>query len=506
MSCMNHPQYCPTFTADEVRAAEAPLLAAQQEPDQLMRSAARAVAEVASCMVAAPARVLLLVGPGGNGGDALYAGAMLLEHGFLVDALLTAGSAHPRAWEAFVKAGGVGVEKQGAGYALVIDGIAGIGGRAGLDTSYVVPGAQVLAIDVPSGVVADTGVAGPHAIEADVTVTFGGWRRAHAVAPECGVQLLARIGLPGAALEMTGRPSAVTANRVVVPGLPAGRPTSVEALAPLRVASLEPGARDDKYTGGVVGVRAGSAAYPGAALLSVSGAVAASPAMVRYAGQHALEVVRAHPEVVVTDALEAAGRVQAWVVGPGAGVDGRARDELEWVLGQQVAVLVDADGLSLLARSPKLCEQLVSREHPTVLTPHAGEFTRLWEAVMPDPEPAPLVATRLLAQRLHAVVLRKGRATIISDGRATQVVDAGHSWAATPGSGDVLAGVCGARLAHAAAKELHTFDAVVESVAVHAQAAWLAAQTAFGPAQTSASEIAGQVRAASALLAAAPTR
>ena len=145
------------------------------------------------------------------------------------------------------------------------------------------------------------------------------------------------------------------------------------------VSSVEPHPADDKYSGGVVGIRAGSGQYPGAALLSVSGALYATPSMVRYVGPQAAEVVRAHPEVVATQELDEAGRVQAWVFGPGAGTDETAARELAWVLRQEVPVLIDADGLTLLCDHPDLLRQLHDRKHPTVLTPHDGEFARLRE-------------------------------------------------------------------------------------------------------------------------------
>ena len=152
-----------------------------------------------------PTRALVLAGPGGNGGDALYAGAELQLAGHNVDALLTAGHAQERALSAFTNAGGTVLERLPEGsaeYALAIDGITGIGGSGGLrgelaDVVAWLRGVQVLAVDVPSGVDANTGEAGELHVSADATVTFGGWRRAHALAPECGVQLLADIGLPG---------------------------------------------------------------------------------------------------------------------------------------------------------------------------------------------------------------------------------------------------------------------------------------------------------------------
>ena len=195
--------YATTYTADQIRAAEAPLLAAQAHPDELMQSAAHAVFEAAEAMLGngAGGRILVLAGPGGNGGDALYAGAELQLAGHRVDALLTAGRAQERALSTFTNAGGTVLEQlpdSSTEYCLAIDGITGIGGSGGLreelaDAVAWLRGVQVLAVDVPSGVDADTGVAGQLHVAADATVTFGGLRRAHALAPECGVQLLSLI-------------------------------------------------------------------------------------------------------------------------------------------------------------------------------------------------------------------------------------------------------------------------------------------------------------------------
>ncbi|THI96013.1 bifunctional ADP-dependent NAD(P)H-hydrate dehydratase/NAD(P)H-hydrate epimerase, partial [Nocardioides sp.] len=185
------------------------------------------------------------------------------------------------------------------GYDVVVDGIVGIGGRPGLRPAAAavldaLAGIPVVAVDLPSGVDADTGeLEGPH-VTADLTVTFGTHKPCHLADPAaaaCGAIHLVDIGLdlPEALLE-------------------ALQPSDVAALLPRPVPDAH------KYTRGVVGVRAGSATYPGAALLSVSGAACGLAGMVRYDGDDpVLDLVRAaHPEVV------GPGRVQAWVVGSGS--------------------------------------------------------------------------------------------------------------------------------------------------------------------------------------------
>jgi hydroxyethylthiazole kinase-like uncharacterized protein yjeF len=171
--------------------------------------------------------------------------------------------------------------------------------------------------------------------------------------------------------------------------------------------------------------------------------------MVRFVGvEHAAEQVRARwPESVVTtvkpgdgEAVLAAGRVQAWVVGPGIGTDDDAAAVVQAVLASDVPVLVDADALTLCAEHP---EWLQNREAPTLLTPHDREFARFGVALDQDR----IGAVRRLASDLGVTVLLKGDATVVSDGAHVFVNDTGSTVLATAGTGDVLAGACGALLA-----------------------------------------------------------
>jgi hydroxyethylthiazole kinase-like uncharacterized protein yjeF len=205
-----------------------------------------------------------------------------------------------------------------------------------------------------------------------------------------------------------------------------------------------PGPDDDKYTQGVVGVAAGSAAFPGAAVLAAGAAVRATSGMVRYAGP-AADVVRDHwPEVVATGSVFDAGRVQAWVVGPGIGTGREGREVLEHALGQGVPVCADADAITIIATSP---EVLDARDPgtPLLLTPHAGEFERLTGK---PPGADRVAAARAAAARLGAVLLLKGHSTVVADAGGRVLVNpARGSWPATAGSGDVLSGMVGALLA-----------------------------------------------------------
>lgn len=423
------------LTADEVRAAE------QATGDlltdgTLMRRASAGVAHVAVTELRRRrgavygARVGLVIGAGDNGGDALFAGAALARRGVGCHVVLLApDKAHTNGLNAFRRSGGRVAEVLPAGLDLVIDGVVGIGGRGPLRpaAAAVFAGvtAPVLAVDLPSGVDADTGVVHDPAVRADLTVTFGVRRNAHLLAaPQCGRVFLVDIGLGG----VIGRQGG--------PFLSSLTDAEVGELWPV------PGPHDDKYTQGVVGIIAGSDRYPGAAILCTGAAVAATSGMTRYVGSAHAEVVSHHPEVVAVPELAAAGKVQAWVIGPGAGTDDQAAELLREVLATDLPVLVDADGLTVLARHP---EMVTDRDAPTLLTPHAGEFARLADA---DVGVDRLGAVAGLARRLGVTVLLKGRVTLVADPHG-QVLgnDAGSSWAATAGAGDVLSGIAGSLLA-----------------------------------------------------------
>ncbi|WNV74913.1 NAD(P)H-hydrate dehydratase [Geodermatophilus sp. DSM 44513] len=448
------------YTAGQVRAAEEPLLAATPEGTLMLR-AATGLATVCLRLLgrAHGTRVTALVGAGNNGGDALFAGAHLARRGARVTAvLLDPERAHPAGLAALRAAGGrvtgpdgpTGLERAD----LVLDGIVGTGGRGGLrapaaglvERAATGPGLMV-AVDVPSGVDATTGAAPGTAFPAQHTVTFGavttglvvGAGRGHA-----GEVHLVDIGLD-------------------LPAPDAWQLTDADVAARLR----PPHAGDDKYTQGVVGVVAGSATYPGAAVLCVGAALRTRPGLVRYAGTAAAGVRAAWPEVIVTEGRPAdAGRVQAWVVGPGAGTDDAARAVLAEVLATDLPVLLDADALTLAAREPDL---LRGRAAPTVLTPHDREYARFGREVGEDR----VGAARRLAADLGAVVLLKGDATVVAapDG-TTYVNGTGTPWLATAGTGDVLSGVLGALLATGLPAE----EAAAVAAHVHGRAGQVAAE------------------------------
>ncbi|MDT5171700.1 MAG: ADP-dependent NAD(P)H-hydrate dehydratase / NAD(P)H-hydrate epimerase [Mycobacterium sp.] len=469
------------YSADAIRDAEAPLLASL--PDgALMKRAAYGLANAiigeltARTGGVAGRRVCAVVGSGDNGGDALWAATFLRRRGAAADAiLLKPERTHQKGLAAFRSAGGRIAERVSAATDLVIDGVVGISGSgalrpdaAGVFAAVDDAGLPVVAVDIPSGIDVATGAVTGAAVHAALTVTFGGLKPVHALA-DCGRVELVDIGLDLPETEVLGFEAADVAARWPVPG-----------------------PHDDKYTQGVIGVMAGSSTYPGAAVLCTGAAVAATSGMVRYTGSAHSEVLAHWPEVIASPTPAAAGRVQAWVVGPGLGTDETGAAALWFALETDLPVLVDADGLTMLAAHPDL---VTSRRAPTVLTPHAGEFARLAGAPPGDDR---VGATRKLADALGVTVLLKGNVTVIADpGGPVYLNPAGQSWAATAGSGDVLSGMLGALLASG----LPAADAAAAAAFVHAHAAALsAADPGPGDAPTSASRILGHIRTALATL------
>ena len=485
----------------KVRAAEQALMA-QLPPGALMQRAAAGLASVSAGLVGRlpGSRVVVLAGSGDNGGDALFAGARLASRGAAVLAVTAGSRVHEQGAAALRAAGGrlASADDDAAPAAvgaadLILDGLLGIGGRGGLREPQASLAwlaarspAVVVAVDLPSGVDADTGEVEGSAIQADVTVTFGTLKPGLLIDPgagHAGVVELIDIGL-GPYLD----------------------PPDASALQAPDVGTLlpQPGGDSDKYRRGVAGIVAGSERFTGAAALAVGGAIRGGAGMVRLvSAAPAVAVVRLlWPEAVITvtgqdipagEDVHAAGRVQAWVVGPGMGTDDQARDRLAAVLASDVPVLVDADGLTLLAAH----QGLLSRDPPTLLTPHAGELGRLLGVDPADVESRRLEHARKAAASLGATVLLKGSTTVIatpdgrsaaSQGRTSQgetgqdgdsrddlppvrVNPTGTSWLATAGTGDVLSGLAGSLLAQG----LEVGEAAAAAAYLHGLAARLAA-------------------------------
>lgn len=446
------------YDAASIRRAEEPLLAATAE-DALMKDAAFAVATTVLTEIAERGErrpgstVLLLVGGGNNGGDALYAGAVLARRGLAVVALLCTAEPHARALAAARRAG-VRTEalapqpdldrlaRLAADAGVWIDGLTGIGARGPLREPFATVVAHldtqrlgmpdeplVVAVDVPSGIGVDDGTVSGPVLGADVTVSMG--------AAKPGL-------LAGPAAALAGRLVEVDIGLVPDDAPSVVRLTGADAADVL----TPPAASDHKYTRGVLGLVAGSATYPGAAVLAAAGALGTGLGMVRYLGPSEVnDLVHArYPEVVT-----APGRVQAWAAG--SGVDpsdaGRAEDVSEAIgraVGDGVPIMLDAGALELLPES---------LPGTAVLTPHAGELTRLLSTyeegiTRTAVEADPLRHVRRAAELTGAVVLLKGATTLVAvPGGVVHAQADGTGWLATAGTGDVLAGVLGALLAGA---------------------------------------------------------
>jgi hydroxyethylthiazole kinase-like uncharacterized protein yjeF len=454
------------YSVETVRAAERRLMARVPEGALMQRAAAGLAVACAQLLGRVyGSRVVLLVGSGDNGGDALYAGARLARRGAAVAAVLLAPErTHPGGLAALLRAGGRTVAAGDAEETvlradLVVDGILGIGGRGGLrpDAARLAALAGdsrgvVVAVDLPSGVEADSGEVRGAAVRADVTVTFGAHKPGLLIDPAreyAGAVRLVDIGLGG---ELPDE-------------------AELEALQHADVARLlpVPGAESDKYRRGVVGIAAGSGRYPGAAVLAVAGALRGGAGAVRYVGPASDAVIARFPEVLVSEGGPLkAGRVQAWVVGPGGGDDASTVAD---VVTADVPVLIDADGLRLVDPGA-----VRGRRAPTLMTPHAGEAAALLGVPRGEVEGARLESVRELAGRYGATVLLKGSTTLVADsgGGAVRVNSTGTGWLATAGSGDVLSGLCGSLLAAG----VSAFDAGSVGAYLHGLAGRLAADGA----------------------------
>lgn len=425
-------------------------------------------------------RVVLLVGSGNNGGDTLFAGAMLAARGCAVEAVTVSQTPHPAGLAALIDNGGrVTAVTDEAAVAdvvhrlrdadLVMDGVVGIGGKGPLrPTAAILARAAAngdairVAVDIPSGVDPDTGQVEDveRVFSADVTVTFGCWK----------------TGLLGS----PGRDSA-GAVEVVDIGLepylnpaPDVRAIQISDLRPyLRV----PRANDHKYSRGVVGVLAGSRRYPGAALLTVGGARRSGVGMVRILDRDdgvAQQVIDHYPDVVAhTEEPAADPRVLAWAVGPGIGA---GRSDQKWliqVMEADVPVVLDADAITLVAKHAdvrRFLDARAARGSMTVLTPHVGEFGRLGFHVGSGGR---VEAAKLAARELGCLVLLKGSGSVVAAPTGAVYIDPlGAHDLATAGSGDVLTGLIAGVLAHrsATASITDSARAVAAAAYIHGMA------------------------------------
>lgn len=430
------------LTAAEIRAAEAEYIAANPSVD-LMGRAAEHIANAALEMLGENRQVLVVAGPGNNGGDALFAAAAIAKTGRRVRLWLAFERAHPAGLGAAQAAGCMTLSASNAlerlpMVDLVIDGLTGIGGRAGLDSHVSTFAAAcrmhkvpVLSIDIPSGLDADSHQAAD-CFQATKTVTFAAKKLCHVARPAaqyCGDVVVADIG-------------------IVIPDASCWQ---VE-ISDLRRWWPKPDVMCDKYSRGVVGFDTGSDTYPGAAALGVLGALNTGVGMVRYFGDQPTTVLAVAPSVVCVS-----GRVQASVLGSGwADCDD---DRLRAAASHGVPLVVDAQGLQSLP---------IDLPAGSVLTPHAGELAQALDINRSQVEEDPLFWVRKAAADFGVCVLLKGPSQYVATPQGQVLIALpGPAWSAQAGSGDVLAGSCGALLATGVSSE----RAAVMAASVQALAA-----------------------------------
>lgn len=465
------------YSVARVRAAEEAFPAALAD-GTLMARAAWAASQAAiqvlhdeGCLVTG-ARVVILVGPGNNGGDALWAGAHLARRGASVQAITTTEQVHVAGMHALKQGGGGScswakeperARQLLAKADLILDGLVGIGGKGPLrapaaDLVHVAAGlsTRVLAIDLPSGLDADSGAVLGAVLPADCTVTFGCAKPGLLLAPGCAV---------------TGRLQIIDIG--IGPALtePACQWLTDDKVADL-LAQVRARADDHKYRRGVVGIAAGSRRYLGAAMLTVGAALRSGVGMVRFLDRDdgcAVEVVRRNPEVVTEVEIP---NVNAWVVGPGLSQD--AVTTVEAILRTDVPVVLDATALAILADEPALLDLAATRRAPTVLTPHYGEAKRLAGAYRCELTGEPLNDADQLARITGCIVLLKGPGTVVAGAGVPWVNRTGGAELSCAGSGDVLSGLLGGLLAaQVVRKSTTTFLDRVETAEVAALAAHL---------------------------------
>ncbi len=428
-----------------MRAAEDRAIVAGTSVELLMERAGAAAAD-AIWRFAGPMPALILCGPGNNGGDGYVIARLLAERGAAVRVAALAEPATPacraarQAW-----AGPVETLGEAAPAALLIDCLFGTGLKRPLDDPATLmrlaAQAQLrVAIDLPSGVATDDGAILSPVPDFDLTISFGALKPAHLLQP--AARHMGRIVLADIGVEID-----TTLHEIVRPRLPA------------------PGPNDHKYTRGLVTIVAG--AMPGAAMLAATAAARAGAGAVRLQGD---VIVHGVPAAVIQmgegplDRLDDP-RIGCLVVGCGLAPDTESRGLLDAALATDSPLLLDAGALQLLAETG--LDRLKARWAPAILTPHGGEFAKLFG----KGQGSKVERARAAASVSGAIIVYKGADTVVAapDGRAA-ILPPPPSWLASAGTGDVLAGIIGTMVA----RGLEPFAAACAGVWLHSRAASLA--------------------------------
>lgn len=452
---------------------------------RLMLNAGAAVSEVTLERFADAPAFDVLCGPGNNGGDGYVVARLLAERGLSVRVWAPA---PPRAESDAARAAAdcplaprpLG-EFVPSDEALVVDALFGAGLSKPPDGIFAEAIARtrqakapVVAVDLPSGVSGDTGRVLGEAVRAELTVTFVRRKPGHLLLPgrsHCGETLLCDIGIGAAAVAAAG-------------------PRCFENAPALWRRSLPvPGVEAHKYRRGHAAVFSGGPGATGAARLAAQGAARAGAGAVTVLSPgSAMLVNAAHLTAImlaridtVDDFTAFAGerRPSAFVLGPGFGTGGAARDfALACLEGLAHGLVLDADGITAFAGAPDSLFAAAQAEGgpALVLTPHGGEFARLFPDLAGEAAASKLAATRMAAERAGGVIVNKGADTVIADPDGRAAINAnGVPWLATAGSGDVLSGMIGGL----AAQGMPAFEAACAAVWLHGEAA-----RAFGPGLT----------------------
>jgi hydroxyethylthiazole kinase-like uncharacterized protein yjeF len=465
------------LTTTEMERADRLTITAGTPGFALMMSAGQAVAEAAMDLVE-EGPIVVVAGGGNNGGDGFVAAAELAARGRDVSVILLCerdslqgdAALAARGWKYPV----LPFNPQAIGKpALIIDALfgAGLNRPVKADPLEMIEavnanGAPVLAVDLPSGINGTSGAVMGAAIKAVETVTFFRRKPAHLLMPgrkHCGRVRVADIGIDARVLEEIA-------------------PRTFENVPPIWQKSFPvPDIDGHKYARGHAIVLSGELASTGAARLAARGALRAGAGLVTVATpREALAVnaaaltavmVRAIDNVIQFAELLDDKRLNSIVIGPGAGVSARTRDFVHTALSAKRGLVLDADALTSFAEAPeRLFEQIKAAEDAhVVLTPHEGEFPRLFSDISnKHPGRSKLERVRDAAGRCGAVVLLKGPDTVVAspDGRASIASNA-PPWLATAGAGDVLAGMIAGMLAQG----VPAFEAASIGVWMHGEAA-----------------------------------
>ena len=464
------------LTPEQMTEADRLTIASGVLGRDLMEVAGRAVADKAAAMAGDGASVLVLAGPGNNGGDGFVAARLLAGQGHTVRLALLGRRAALTGDAALAAADYDGpVEPLTADMrldaALVIDALFGAGLARPLEGEVAAlvnrlneTDIPVLAVDLPSGIDGRTGLVAGAAIRALQTVTFFRLKPGHLLMPgraHCGAVSVAQIGIDEAVLE------------TVKPELFDNQPDLWRAAFP------HPEPDSHKYDRGHALVVCGLATRTGAARLAARGALRIGAGLVTIASPpEALLVNAAHLTAIMIARMDGAEglariladqRFTAVAIGPAAGIGEDTREAVAACLESHAAVVLDADALTSFADRPEALWQMTrARRAPVLLTPHEGEFSRIFPDLGKAMQMSKAERAPAAAERAGCAIIFKGADTVVAmpDGRASIC---GHAppYLATAGSGDVLTGIAAGLLA----QSMPLFEAACGAVWMHADAA-----------------------------------